>query len=86
LPHTPIHSHILTRNIDSSVREEEDYEATHLLGSAAPVGGYTREDRGKESTGHLTNVHGQLREAREISQVMRKREYEEMESCRSPHP
>jgi len=44
LPHSSIHPYILTSDVDSCVRKEEEDEAAHFLGGPAPVGGDGGED------------------------------------------
>lgn len=54
LAHPSIHPNVLTSDVHSSVREEEEDEAAHFLGGAAPMGGDGWEDGGEEGGGHFT--------------------------------
>jgi len=64
LPHPSIHPYILTSDVDSCVREEEEDEAAHFLGGPAPVGGDGGEDGGEEGSGHFTGRGKEGREER----------------------
>ena len=74
LAHPSIDPNVLTGDVDSCVREEEEDEAAHFLGGAAPVGGDGGEDGGEEGSGHFTGRGKEGKEERREGESVQRAE------------